>query len=78
MQNFKLEANEIVERYKYRAKKDNADFYNIATPSCMISSLEKENHVIRILAEKFGCNFVNKRFLEVGCDTGTNLCNLIF
>ena len=77
MQNFKSEANEIIERYKRRAKKDKADFYNIATPSCMFSSLEKGKHTIRILAKNFGCNFVNKKFLEVGCGTGTNLCNLI-
>ena len=77
MQNFKSEANEIIERYKRRSKKDKADFYNIATPSCMMSSLEKEKRTIRILAKNFGCNFVNKKFLEVGCGTGTNLCNLI-
>ena len=57
MQNFNLEANEIIERYKRRAKKDKSDFYNIATPSCMISSLEKEKHTIHILAKNFGCDF---------------------
>ena len=77
MQNFESEAKEIVERYKRRIQKDKADFYNIATPSCMLSSLEKGKHTIRILSENFGCDFVNKRFLEVGCGTGTNLCNLI-
>ena len=77
MQNFKSEANEIIERYKRRGKKDKANFYNITTPSCMINSLEKENHTIRILAKNFGCDFINKKFLEVGCGTGTNLCNLI-
>lgn len=55
MQNFKLEANEIIERYKRRAKKDNADFYNIATPSCMTSSLEKEKHTVRIFNKSVNC-----------------------
>ena len=29
------------------------------------------------MSDNFGCNFIAKKYLEVGCGTGTNLCTLI-
>lgn len=77
MSNFKIEANEIIERYKRRSEKDKSNFYNLAIPSCTISYLEKIKQILHILTINFNYNFINKNFLEVGCGTGTNLCNLI-
>lgn len=75
--NFDKEAEAIIARYHKRASKDCSPIYNMATPSCYLSSLEKSEHTLKILADNFGCNFISKKYLEVGCGTGTNLCNLI-
>lgn len=77
MKKFDDECNKIVQRYNFRAKKDKANYYNIATPSCRISACEKNEYFIRILYENFGYDFVDKKYLEVGCGTGTNLANFI-
>lgn len=75
--NVKQECNCIIERYNKRAKKDKSTFYNMATPSCAISCFEKNEKILRRLADSFGCDFINKNYLEVGCGTGTNLLQLI-
>ena len=74
---FDKEAEEIISRYNRRSAKDNSNIYNMATPSCYLSSLEKQEYTLKILAKIFGCNFTSKKYLEVGCGTGTNLCTLL-
>ena len=74
---FDKEAQEIISRYNRRSSKDKSSIYNMATPSCCFSSFEKSKYVLKILSDNFGCDFISKKYLEVGCGTGTNLCNLI-
>ncbi len=77
MTDFSEEAGQIIERYKRRTRKDQSNYYNLASASCAISHFEKNRRLVDILAKNFGYDFINKQYLEVGCGTGTNLCNLV-
>lgn len=76
-QDFKKECDCIIERYNRRTKKDKSALYNMATPSCAISHFERNEKLLSFLANAFGCNFIDKNYLEVGCGTGSNLLQLI-
>lgn len=77
MKVFSEEVSSIVTRYDRRAAKDKSRIYSLASPACFLSSFEKNRLLLKILCKNFGHDFVNKKYLEVGCGTGTNLCQFI-
>lgn len=71
------EAEEIRSRYQRRARQIPADKYALINPHVLMGVQEKERRLVRMLIRNRLLPLGDKKILEIGCGTGSNLLDLI-
>lgn len=67
----------IKERYQRRSNSIPKDKYLLTNPHILMSIQERERKLVRLLKKNNLCPLIDKKILEVGCGTGSNLLDLI-
>lgn len=71
------EVEEIRNRYQRRAERIPAGKYALTNPHVLMGVQEKERKLVRMLIKNDLLPFGDKKILEIGCGTGSNLLDLI-